>query len=126
MKTSATVMKATMKEGDLDHADELLEDLNEQIDQVQEMNEVMAQPLGQIMDDDELEAELAELEELEADELLNDLPASTYNAPVNVNHEVSLDLPSAPNNAINNNSFVCVCLVVCVLCVCVFYRCRGR
>ena len=72
MKTSANAMKATVKESDLDKADELMEDINEAMDQVNEMNEAMAQPLGQMMDDDELEAELAELEELEADELLND------------------------------------------------------
>merc|ERR1719347_604699 len=72
MKTSANAMKATIKESDIDKADELMEDINEAMDQVNEMNEAMSQPLGQMMDDDELEAELAELEELEADELLND------------------------------------------------------
>ena len=65
-----------MKESDLDKADELMEDINEAMDQVNEMNEAMSQPLGQVMDDDELEAELAELEELEADELFSDLPIS--------------------------------------------------
>merc|ERR1719443_1482700 len=70
MKTSANAMKATIKESDIDKADELMEDINEAMDQVNEMNEAMSQPLGQVMDDDELEAELAELEELEADELL--------------------------------------------------------
>merc|ERR1712130_341272 len=73
MKTSANAMKATVKESDLDKADELMEDMNEAMDQINEMNEAMSQPLGQVMDDDELEAELAELEELEADELLNEM-----------------------------------------------------
>eukprot|EP01083_Nonionella_stella_P279094 949388_1 len=73
MKTSANAMKCTIKEADLDKADELMEDINEAMDQVNEMNEAMRQPLGHVMDDDELEDELAELEELEADELLNDM-----------------------------------------------------
>merc|ERR1712244_30946 len=90
MKTSANAMKATVKESDLDKADELMEDMNEAMHQINEMNEAMAQPIGQMMDDDELEAELAELEELEADELLNDMaqapqqqaPQSTFDANV--------------------------------------------
>merc|ERR1712154_557820 len=100
MKTSANAMKATVKESDLDKADELMEDLNEAMDQINEMNEAMAQPIGQMMDDDELEAELAELEELEADELLNDMsepqqmnaPQSTFDANV---------MPDAPQKPIN-------------------------
>merc|ERR1719264_2505199 len=93
-------MKATVKESDLDKADELMEDMNEAMDQINEMNEAMAQPIRQIMDDDELEAELAELEELEADELLNDMseakqmnaPQSTFDANV---------MPDAPQKPIN-------------------------
>jgi charged multivesicular body protein 4 len=79
MKTSASAMKAAVKEADLDKADELMDDINEAIDQVQEMNEAMSQPIGAVMDDDELEAELAELEEMEADELINQMPNSKKN-----------------------------------------------
>ena len=93
-------MKATVKESDLDKADELMEDLNENMDMINEMNEAMSQPIGQMMDEDELEAELAELEELEADELLVDMqdapqqnrPQSTFDANA---------MPDAPNNAIS-------------------------
>jgi len=100
MKTSANAMKATVKETDLDKADELMEDMNEQMDMIQEMNEAMANPIGQIIDDDELEAELNELEELEADNLLMDMqdapqqnvPQSTFDANV---------MPDAPNSAIS-------------------------
>eukprot|EP01083_Nonionella_stella_P093514 262119_1 len=68
----ATLNAETFKEADLDKADELMEDINEAMN-VNEMNEAMSQPLGVMMDDDELEAELAELEELEADELLDEI-----------------------------------------------------
>merc|ERR1711971_513576 len=101
MKTSATAMKATMKESDIDKADELMEDINDAMDAVDEMNEAMSQPLGQVMDDDELEAELAELEELEADELLNDGLAD----PPMQQQQKQADfdaLPDAPSKPIAN------------------------
>merc|ERR1712244_33281 len=101
MKTSASAMKATVKEADLDKADELMEDINEVMDQVTEMNEAMSQPLGQIMDDDELEAELAELEEIEADELLNDMADAPITGNVQQNNDIDLDMPSAPTKKIN-------------------------
>eukprot|EP01083_Nonionella_stella_P150639 480242_1 len=46
------------------------EDIQEAMDQLREMNEAMAQPLGQVMTEEELEAELAELEELSEEALL--------------------------------------------------------
>merc|ERR1712228_1021553 len=105
MKTSANAMKATVKESDLDKADELMEDMHEAIDQINEMNEAMAQPIGQMMDDDELEAELAELEELEADELLNDMseaPQQQMNAPQST-FDANV-MPDAPQKPINQKA----------------------
>ena len=100
MKTSANAMKATVKETDLDKADELMEDMNEQMDMIQEMNEAMANPIGQPFDEDELEAELNELEELEADNLLMDM----QDAPTQNVAQSTFDanvMPDAPNNAIS-------------------------
>jgi len=77
MQTSAVAMRNAMREGEVDRADELMEDINEAMDQVQELNDAMSQPLGAVMDENELEAELAELEEMEADELLSEMPATT-------------------------------------------------
>eukprot|EP01083_Nonionella_stella_P224907 800143_1 len=62
MKTSASAMKCTVKESDLDKADELM-DVNEAMDQVNEMNEAMNQPLGTMMNDDEFLVEFEESEE---------------------------------------------------------------
>jgi len=99
MKGSANAMKATVKESDLDKVDEVMEDLTDAQDTINEMNDALAQPIGQDFDEDELENELAELEELEADELLMDMkeapqqnaPQSTFDANV---------MPDAPSNAI--------------------------
>jgi len=99
MKGSANAMKATVKESDLDKADEVMEELQEAQDTIQEMNEALAQPFGQDFDEDELDAELAELEELEADELLNDMT----DAPQQNAHQSTFDanvMPDAPNSAI--------------------------
>merc|ERR1712130_608262 len=83
MKTSAKAMKATVKEADLDKADEL-----------------MSQPLGQIIDDDELLAELDDLDDMNADELLNSLPEAN-NQQQNQNFDaINMDLPSAPTGKI--------------------------
>ena len=99
MKTSANAMKATVKESDLDKADELMEDMNEAMDQINEMNEAMSQPIGPMMDEDELDAELAALEELEADEMFNEMPIASQK---NVQHNFDANvMPDAPDSAIS-------------------------
>jgi len=104
MKTSANALKATVKESDLDKADELMDEINEAMDQVQEMNEAMSQPIGQVMDEAELEAELAELEELEADELLNAMPqtqkATGTTNKIQDEDADTIDLPTVPTGPI--------------------------
>merc|ERR1740123_1115707 len=62
MQSAKSAMTATMNEHDIDAVDEVMEDLNEQMEMAQEINEAMSQPLGPVMDDEELEAELAEIE----------------------------------------------------------------
>ena len=46
------------------------EDLNEQMEMVQEINEAISQPIGPVMDDEELEAELAEIEAMATAEVV--------------------------------------------------------
>jgi charged multivesicular body protein 4 len=91
MQTSAQAMRSAMRESDVEKADELMEDITDAMEQVNEMNEAMAQPLGAVMDEDELEAELAELEEMEADELLSAMPATT--AKNTKEKDVAVDVP---------------------------------
>jgi len=94
MQTTSQAMKSAIRETDVEKADELMEEITEAMDQVQEMNEAMAQPLGAVMDEDELEAELAELEEMEADELLTAMPATNKSATVkNKKEEEIVDVP---------------------------------
>jgi len=101
MKTSANAIRSTVREADLDRADELMDEINEAIDQVHEMNEAMSQPIGPAMDETELEAELAELEELEADELINAMPQTERRSEEKVSSkDPTLDLPNVPNKKI--------------------------
>ena len=58
------------------------------MDDIQEMNDAFGDPLNEMMDDDELEAELAELEEL--DELENDLMMNAMPVETNMGAPVSV------------------------------------
>ena len=100
MKTSAQAMKSTIKESDLDKAEDLMDDIQEAMDQVQEMNDAMSQPIGPVMDDDELEAELAELEQMDADDLLTTMsdPPATLSSAAQDNSAVIPDMPNVPDN----------------------------
>jgi len=101
MRTSANALRATVRETDLDGTDDLMDKINEAMDQVKEINDAMSQPIGPAMDEVELEAELAELEELEADELLNSMPR-TENLPrqkISAKQPI-INLPNVPENKI--------------------------
>jgi len=93
MKVGHQAMKTSMKESDVEKADELMEDITEAMDQVQEMNDAMSQPLGPQLDEDDLQKELDELEEMEADELLTAMPATKKSAATNKTEEEITDVP---------------------------------
>lgn len=90
MKTAKTAMTATMKDCDPDTVDELMDDLNEQMEMVQDINEAMSQPIGIVMDDDELESELMEIEAISQQEM-NSKQNKMHQVPVAVNMEQGID-----------------------------------
>jgi len=93
MKTGSDAIRAVIIENDADKVDELMEDINEAIDRTQEVNVALSQPLGPAMDEDELEAELAELEDMEADELLSAMPIGKIKNKNQRNKEKEMDVP---------------------------------
>jgi len=97
MRTSANAIGTIVRQSDLDRADDLMDQINEAMDQVQEMNEVMSQPIGSAMDEGELEAELAELEEIGLDAF-----PSTENLPRQKipSQKPIINLPNVPENKI--------------------------
>merc|ERR1712062_332062 len=71
METGTKALTAINKDMDPCKVDDVIEDLTEQTELVNEVNQVLSEPIGAlaIMDDDEFEDELAELELLAAEEL---------------------------------------------------------
>jgi len=73
-KLGLGAMKAVQKDLNVDEVDDLQEDLREQMDDMNDIQDMMGQSLGgDMMDDDELEAEFDELCEGTLDEDLADL-----------------------------------------------------
>ena len=71
MQTANDAFKKIKKDINIDDVDELVEDLNEQHDLMEEVSNALGEPLFNTdLDEDELLAELDELGELEADQLL--------------------------------------------------------
>ena len=71
LKSSAGAMKQLHKETNIDEVDRVMDDINEQSEKMRQVQEALGQPVGYSadLDEDELDAELAELEaeDLEAE-----------------------------------------------------------
>lgn len=64
MKQGANVMKQIHKEFDIDKVDETMDQIREQVEASEEISEAISRPLGNdYVDEDELDEELAELQE---------------------------------------------------------------
>eukprot|EP00455_Lapot_gusevi_P017719 TRINITY_DN19545_c0_g1_i2.p1 TRINITY_DN19545_c0_g1~~TRINITY_DN19545_c0_g1_i2.p1 ORF type:complete len:235 (-),score=92.54 TRINITY_DN19545_c0_g1_i2:51-755(-) len=62
MRQGTEALKASMREVNIDNVDNVMEDITEAISLADEVGEAMAQPIGPVMDETDLERELAELE----------------------------------------------------------------
>jgi hypothetical protein len=95
MSHAAKAQKATMGEFNVDKVDKIFEEIQEAADQSEEIQQALATPLGgaAAIDEDELAAELAEMEAQQLDEeLLQPAPIPTT-LPIAVEQ---LNLPSVP------------------------------
>ncbi|GFR50911.1 hypothetical protein Agub_g13228 [Astrephomene gubernaculifera] len=84
MHTAALAAKDNMKAMKIENVDKVLDEINETTDQMRQLNEVFANPLGlgTDLDDDELMGELEEIEASELDkELLQPAPVPATKAP---------------------------------------------
>eukprot|EP00483_Globobulimina_turgida_P010143 UN10162 len=75
----------------VEYQDSVMDDINEAMDQVQEMEQAMMEPLRPLSDD-ELERELAELEDMEAMEVIEDI------------EDIELPLPHTGSTMSNDKS----------------------
>ncbi|CAG0881991.1 unnamed protein product [Cyprideis torosa] len=84
MSDAAKAMKAAHKHMDIDNVHDMMDDIAEQQDIAREISDAISNPVsfGQDIDEDELEKELAELEQEELDrELLGPEPTPTADLP---------------------------------------------
>jgi len=70
MRKGAEALKKTVQETDVDKIADVMEDINESMGLADELGDAMAQPIGATVDEDEL---TAELEEMESDMVNEDL-----------------------------------------------------
>merc|ERR1719310_323786 len=77
MKTGANAMKQIHGQMNVDKVDETMEEINETMDVAKEISDVISQPVGDPLDEDDLLEELNELEEeaLES-KMLDEVPTS--------------------------------------------------
>ncbi|URD97950.1 Vacuolar protein sorting-associated protein 32 [Musa troglodytarum] len=72
LRTGAAAMKAMQKATNIDDVDKTMDEINEQTERMQQIQEALSAPIGAAadFDEDELEAELEELEGVELEEQL--------------------------------------------------------
>ncbi|KAI8547111.1 hypothetical protein RHMOL_Rhmol07G0169200 [Rhododendron molle] len=82
LRTGAAAMKAMQKATNIDDVDKTMDEINEQTENMKQIQEALSAPIGSAadFDEDELEAELEELEGSELEEQLLQ-PATTVLAP---------------------------------------------
>ncbi|XP_020239983.1 vacuolar protein sorting-associated protein 32 homolog 2 [Cajanus cajan] len=86
LRTGAATMKAMQKETNIDDVDKTMNEINEQTENMRQIQEALSAPIGSTayFDEDELEAELEELEGAELEEQLLRPATTAPAAPVQV------------------------------------------
>ncbi|XP_022154771.1 vacuolar protein sorting-associated protein 32 homolog 2-like [Momordica charantia] len=86
LRTGASAMKAMQKATNIDDVDKTMDEINEQTENMKQIQEALSAPIGAAadFDEDELEAELEELESAELEEQLLQPASTAPAAPVSV------------------------------------------
>lgn len=86
LRTGASAMKAMQKATNIDDVDKTMDEINEQTENMKQIQEALSAPIGAAadFDEDELEAELEELEGFELEEQLLQPATTAPAAPVQV------------------------------------------
>jgi len=88
MQQGTNAMKAQAQAINVENIDDMMEDMHEANDMQEEINAALNEPMNQDYDEDDLLDELKELEELEADEMMADLPTvNVTTQPADTNEE---------------------------------------
>ncbi|CAM6039445.1 unnamed protein product [Sphagnum compactum] len=91
LRSGAIAMKAIQKATNIDDVDKTMDEINEQTENMKQIQEALSTPIGAAadIDEDELEAELEDLEHAELEERLlqpstTQLPVPAYSRPTQV------------------------------------------
>uniref|UniRef100_A0A9I9CJQ3 Vacuolar protein sorting-associated protein 32 homolog 2 n=1 Tax=Cucumis melo TaxID=3656 RepID=A0A9I9CJQ3_CUCME len=86
LRTGASAMKAMQKATNIDDVDKTMDEINEQTENMKQIQEALSAPIGAAadFDEDELEAELEDLESAELEEQLLQPASTAPAAPVSV------------------------------------------
>ncbi len=127
MRKGADALKATVKETDVDKVADVMDDINESMALADELGDAMSQSIGPQIDEDELNAELEEMENEMADsEMLKapEVPAHKVKPPAVAEKEP--ETKQKVSRTFNAHPFVVHCtyrfahffsVAVCCLCV---------
>eukprot|EP00899_Mesostigma_viride_P007064 jgi/Mesvir1/16359/Mv18107-RA.1 len=96
LRTGATEMKNIQKQTNIEDLDKTMDDIQEQTDNLKQMQDALGQPLANDIDEDELEAELQELEAQDLDERLLSPAEVLPSRPAKVPAQPAQALPSVP------------------------------
>ena len=100
MRSGAQAMKKLQKETNIDDVDKTMEEITEQTENLRQINDALGQPIGFAaeIDEDDLDAEL---QELEAEELDRQLMEPAIPPPsARAEPDVGLDLPTVPTGGV--------------------------
>jgi hypothetical protein len=97
MKAGADEMKKVRQNLDVDDVEEVMDNIQEEMDTMDQISDAISRPAADLFEDDELLAELQELEEQDLEEQLLQSPS----VPTKVVAEARLpDMPTVPSGAV--------------------------
>merc|ERR1711937_581768 len=105
MRSGAQAMKKLQKETNIEDVDKTMEEITEQTENLRQINDALGQPIGFAaeIDEDDLDAELQELEAEELDrQLMEPAVPPTANKPVH--QDEILDLPTVPTGGLQTTT----------------------
>jgi len=106
MKMGKDALQGAIKESDVDKIGDVMEDINESIQLADELGDAMSNPLGPPVDEDELTAELEQMESEMMDEDLLKVPDVPVVKPVvqDTTKSIVADAPKVPVGIKKNES----------------------
>lgn len=97
LRSGANQMKIIHQQMNVDAVDATMDDIQEEMATADEIGRAISQPVGELYDEEEMEAELRDMEELELeDKLLGSGSVAAPAAPVHAGYQ----LPEAPSHAV--------------------------